>query len=63
MRFAPGYPNSLTIDHAVPLCRGGRDEEPNWRACCWDCNRLKGAMSVVQFIRYLERGGSPWRFG
>jgi 5-methylcytosine-specific restriction endonuclease McrA len=29
-------------DHIVPLCRGGKDEEPNIVAACDTCNKYKG---------------------
>lgn len=32
----------LEVDHIVPVCRGGTDEEGNLRTLCWACNRGKG---------------------
>lgn len=31
-----------TVDHIVPLSRGGRDEKRNWQLMCKACNRKKG---------------------
>lgn len=33
---------SLTIDHVMPLSRGGRDEWTNVVASCFSCNHRKG---------------------
>jgi 5-methylcytosine-specific restriction endonuclease McrA len=34
---------SATIDHLVPLCRGGWDGEDNYATSCWTCNMAKGS--------------------
>lgn len=31
-----------TIDHIVPLSKGGGNEDDNLQPMCWDCNRAKG---------------------
>jgi 5-methylcytosine-specific restriction endonuclease McrA len=35
-------PNSFTIDHIIPLSRGGKDTLENCAPCCRSCNRAKG---------------------
>lgn len=43
--FAKGQrpePNSPTIDHVVPLSRGGPHTYENTQAACWACNTRKG---------------------
>lgn len=37
-----GY-NSVTIDHIIPKCRGGRTTWRNCVVCCKQCNKNKGA--------------------
>lgn len=39
----PNSDRALEIDHALPVCLGGRDEYPNLRPICRRCNGLKGA--------------------
>lgn len=36
-----GSPNELTIDHVVPLSKGGKKGAQNWQVLCLECNRLK----------------------
>jgi len=31
-----------TIDHVIPISKGGSDNKENLVACCLKCNRLKG---------------------
>ena len=38
-----------TVDHKLPLCRGGRHNEDNLVWCCWRCNNVKGAMTEDEF--------------
>jgi 5-methylcytosine-specific restriction endonuclease McrA len=42
--------NSLTIDHMVPVCRGGTHDEENLAVCCGHCNKDKGEMLLDDFI-------------
>jgi len=39
-RYADNY---ATMDHVVPLARGGAHHYDNLRACCLACNVRKGA--------------------
>lgn len=34
-------PHELTMDHVVPLSRGGRSSKGNLVPCCKDCNNAK----------------------
>lgn len=34
--------NEMTIDHIVPLSRGGKNTYDNLRCVCEDCNKIKG---------------------
>lgn len=42
-------PNSLEIDHRVPVSRGGDDHVANLVASCRKCNSLKATMTDVEF--------------
>lgn len=41
---------NLTMDHKVPLARGGKSSRNNIVACCKDCNTLKKDKTSVDFI-------------
>lgn len=44
-----------TIDHKIPLARGGsRDDPSNLCAACIDCNRKKDAMTEAEFRLLTE---------
>jgi hypothetical protein len=43
----PPDPAAPTIDHVVPLSRGGAHEDWNAQACCFECNCRKGATLLV----------------
>jgi len=38
-----GIDSHLTIDHIIPLSRGGTDDAANWQVLCRRCNSSKGA--------------------
>lgn len=44
----------FTLDHFVPLSRGGRNEMRNYAALCYDCNQLKydGVVDPAYFMKY-----------
>lgn len=46
---------NMTIDHAIPLSRGGTDGMENMRISCKMCNRLKGDMLPDEFTRFVCR--------
>lgn len=43
------YPGVASLDHVVPLDRGGKDHESNIVACCIGCNILKGNKTLEEF--------------
>ena len=53
---APGSLHA-TLDHLVPLSRGGKDQPSNYRLACYTCNYLKGTMCEKAFIKELVRAG------
>lgn len=44
---------NLTMDHVVPLSRGGRSTKGNIVACCKDCNNRKKYLLPVEWEEYL----------
>lgn len=47
-------PLMLTVDHKVPVSRGGTNDLVNLQPCCWICNQLKGSLTVIEFKKYLK---------
>ncbi len=48
-------PKALTMDHLVPLGRGGRSARGNVVPSCKDCNNRKKALLPVEWQEYLDR--------
>ena len=46
-------PDQLTMDHVVPVARGGRSVKSNCVPCCKECNNSKRAYTPVEML--LER--------
>ena len=46
---------ALTMDHVVPLGRGGRSTRGNVVPSCKDCNSRKQSMVPVEWQAYLDR--------
>lgn len=56
-----GY-TSLTMDHVIPLARGGRSTKDNLVPCCKACNtKKKGSLPVEweEYLHSLDRIGKP----
>jgi len=51
-RFPAGV---LTMDHIVPLSRGGRSTKGNLVPCCKDCNTQKKHLLPMEWEAYLKR--------
>ncbi|WP_338032166.1 HNH endonuclease [Desulforhopalus vacuolatus] len=49
-----GFDN-LTMDHVLPLSRGGRSTKENIVACCAECNKLKRSMMPIAWDEYCEQ--------
>ncbi len=45
--------SEITMDHLVPLARGGRSTKDNLVPCCKDCNNLKKSMLPLEWEEYL----------
>ena len=52
-------PEDLTMDHIVPLARGGRSTRGNVAAACKDCNSRKKYLLPVEWEEYLKRPTNP----
>jgi 5-methylcytosine-specific restriction protein A len=44
----------LTMDHIVPLSRGGKSKKGNLVPACKECNNKKKTMLPVEWEEYLE---------
>jgi len=48
-------PRDLTLDHIVPLVRGGRSTRGNCVPACKECNTRKKDLLPVEWQEYLDR--------
>jgi len=48
-------PRELTMDHIVPMARGGRSVKSNVAPCCRECNASKQSLVPVEWEEYLRR--------
>lgn len=48
-------PRELTLDHIVPLVRGGRSTRGNCVPACKTCNSAKQSLLPIEWDAYLER--------
>lgn len=48
-------PKELTLDHLVPLVRGGRSSKGNCVPACKACNSQKQSLLPMEWEAYLER--------
>ncbi len=57
---AQAPPKELTLDHVVPLVRGGKSTRGNCVPACKACNSQKQSLTPVEWAEYLEKlGKSP----
>ena len=49
------YPRELTMDHIVPLIRGGKTTKGNLVPVCKGCNNKKKHMLPLEWEEYLDR--------
>ena len=50
----PTPPGELTMDHLVPLIRGGRSTRGNVAPACKSCNNRKKYMLPIEWEEYLK---------
>jgi len=46
---------AITMDHLVPIARGGRSTKDNLVPSCKKCNNLKKSMLPLEWEDYLEK--------
>jgi len=53
-------PSELTMDHIVPLSRGGKSKKGNVVPCCKACNSAKKYLTPVEILmKALEQDKQP----
>jgi 5-methylcytosine-specific restriction endonuclease McrA len=54
-------PKDLTMEHVVPIIRGGKSSKGNLVPACKECNNRKKYLLPLEWEEYLERlDGDPW---
>ena len=53
----PTPPNELTMDHIVPIARGGKSTKGNIVPACKDCNTQKKQLLPMEWDAYLKAKG------
>lgn len=48
------HPSELTMDHIVPVVRGGKTVKSNVVPACKDCNNKKKYMLPIEWAGYLD---------
>lgn len=51
-------PKELTLDHVVPLVRGGTSTRGNCVPACKSCNSQKQSLLPIEWVEYLEGFGA-----
>lgn len=47
-------PKELTMDHVIPISRGGKTEKSNVVPCCKECNTKKKQLLPHEFKEYMD---------
>lgn len=45
---------NISIDHAIPICRGGNNNADNLVGICRECNPIKGIFTEEEFFLLLD---------
>ena len=51
-------PKELTLDHIVPITRGGRSTRGNCVAACKECNNNKKDLLPLEWEEYMRNRGT-----
>ena len=54
----PTPPDDLTMDHIIPVSRGGKSSKGNVVPCCKECNNAKKQLLPMEWKSYLEKFNS-----
>lgn len=54
MTWERGYDNSATLDHIIPLSRGGQNQPANKLRVCQECNYDKGHLTIGEYMAILD---------
>jgi 5-methylcytosine-specific restriction protein A len=57
--FACGTEQSLTLDHVIPLTRGGDNDPSNFQVLCRRCNSRKANMTPKEWLA-SEKARGRW---
>ncbi len=47
-------PKELTMDHIIPIARGGKTEKSNVVPCCKECNTKKSQLLPSEWKEYMD---------
>jgi 5-methylcytosine-specific restriction endonuclease McrA len=47
-------PDDLTVDHATPRSRGGKNRDENLLPACEYCNNLKDCLTLSEFRKFVK---------
>lgn len=47
-------PEAVTMDHILPLSRGGSSNKGNLATACKNCNNRKKNLTPVEWVAYLD---------
>lgn len=50
-------PEELTMDHVIPITRGGKGSRNNVVPCCKECNSRKKYLLPMEWEEYINRAG------
>lgn len=53
-KMYPGHPE-LSVDHIIPMVKGGSDLPDNLACCCKTCNEAKGNMTLSEFLQLRQK--------
>ncbi len=52
MTLSLGYPNTATVDHIIPVSKGGLRKHYKEIAACYDCNQKKRNRDIKEWLLY-----------
>jgi len=47
-------PANISLDHNIPIQRGGKEDLTNYDFICFPCNRSKGTLNGVEYRRLVS---------